>query len=316
MILGIAPRGRRAGVLVVGTLLPVLAVTMLGSCAIDRVGLRRPSGADAGASPGPDPGGQPSDAGQRFDEDAGGHGDGDPSLDAGSSASGDAGASLDGRVGGEDSGRLDAAPRGSNRDGGAPLCADDPDLVACYDLETSLLDGSMWENHLEGSGHDFAPGVQGAALALRAGATVSAPSEPSLTLTRMTLEMWVQPAAIPASGRVGLLDRDGQYGVFIYAGGQVSCSTAGERIFTSAVLEVDRWTHVACRFDGVELVAFIDGVAVNRIESSATIAEGGERLYLGANGPDGNERFSGRIDSIRIWNKARSNGEIATAAIP
>ncbi len=46
-------------------------------------------------------------------------------------------------------------------------------------------------------------------------------------MTALTLEMWVYPDAIPAAGRAGLFDNDGQYGMFVYPGGTVHCTGNG-----------------------------------------------------------------------------------------
>lgn len=73
------------------------------------------------------------------------------------------------------------------------------------------------------------------------------------------------------------------------------------------------WHDLVARYDGSELVLFVDGVPVDRAACSGTLRENRtEPLAIGAgtHGGSTDSPFPGRIDHAAIWNRALSDDEI------
>lgn len=70
------------------------------------------------------------------------------------------------------------------------------------------------------------------------------------------------------------------------------------------------WHDVLARYDGRELVLFIDGVPVDRKPATGRLRQNkNESLTIGAGGP-GDDPFPGLIDHAALWNRALSDEEI------
>lgn len=108
----------------------------------------------------------------------------------------------------EDDGGADArlGDDGGSGDAGdvSSLCdAADPDLLVCLAFDGDLRDGSMYRNDASGAAH-WATGRVGQALEHGVGDTISLAGSASLVAPRDTsMEMFLRPDALPASGRVG-----------------------------------------------------------------------------------------------------------------
>jgi hypothetical protein len=85
---------------------------------------------------------------------------------------------------------------------------------------------------------------------------------------------------------------------------------------TSTVsLEANVWTHLATSFDGAKLRLYVNGelVATKAIEGSNSGREGA--LKIGCDSQY-SEHFKGRIDEVKVYNRALSAGEVATDEAP
>lgn len=72
------------------------------------------------------------------------------------------------------------------------------------------------------------------------------------------------------------------------------------------------WHDVVARYDGRELVLFIDGVPMERKPAAGRLRQASnEPLALGAGGP-GDDPFPGLLDHAALWNRALSDDEIVT----
>jgi len=135
----------------------------------------------------------------------------------------------------------------------------------------------------------------------------------------MTLAAWVYPTAAMADRRVVIVkERPGSNAYHLHASSANSgkaltgfFSTAWNRLWTPAGLPVNKWTHLAATYDGVRQRLFVNGVQVASRAQTGAIATSGSPLRIGADGARG-EHFRGRIDEVRIYNRALSRTEIAT----
>ena len=149
---------------------------------------------------------------------------------------------------------------------------------------------------------------------------VTVPDSASLDLSgAMTLAAWVYPTAAMADRRVVIVkERPGSNAYHLHASSANSgraltgiTSTAWNRLWSSSALPVNRWTHLAATYDGMRQRLFVNGVQVASRAQTGAISTSGNPLRIGAHGARG-EHFRGRIDEVRIYNRALSGSEIAT----
>jgi hypothetical protein len=210
----------------------------------------------------------------------------------------------------------DAAPVGP-----AFCDEDDPDLVACFrfdDAHDLLVDGSAYAN----DGHDEenllrvdGPPGHGGALHVLAGGKMAIDDDASLDCTNaITLEFWLRLDALPMPDqRFGLVDNDGQYGIFVNDAGQVRCMV-GPTVVNGLHPVVGTWSHIACTYDGAQVTLYQDGVAEVTTPSVVTMTTGNDKgMRVGMNSPDKDE-LVGAIDDVRVFRAARSAAAVCAAA--
>jgi glucose/arabinose dehydrogenase/PKD repeat protein len=138
----------------------------------------------------------------------------------------------------------------------------------------------------------------------------------SLDLTTgLTMSAWVFPTA--TTGVRDILIKEGS-NVDIYnlyarngAGRPESNVFVGglNRVAEGAPLPANTWTHVAGTYDGAVLRLFINGVQAASQSIAGAISVSTGPLRIGGNSIWG-EFFQGRIDDVRIYNRALTQGEI------
>jgi glucose/arabinose dehydrogenase len=145
---------------------------------------------------------------------------------------------------------------------------------------------------------------------------------PALDLTTgMTLEAWVYPTALGAGSwrNVLIKERPGGEVYNLYANADTNAPTmfvvraaqpdAPLDARGSNQLPLNTWTHLAATFNGTTLRVFVNGIEVgNRPVAGALLTSNGA-LQIGGNTVWG-EYFEGRIDEVRIYNRALSAAEI------
>ncbi|MDQ2737858.1 MAG: LamG domain-containing protein, partial [Actinomycetota bacterium] len=72
------------------------------------------------------------------------------------------------------------------------------------------------------------------------------------------------------------------------------------------------WHQVAVVFDGANLTVYVDGLADGSTATTVTSGAGSGDLRIGARGDDANQRFSGGMDEVAVYDHPLSGGEIAT----
>jgi len=161
----------------------------------------------------------------------------------------------------------------------------------------------------------------GSALVFNGSSLVTVPASPSLNLSAgMTLEAWVYPTASLTSWRTALMkEQTGTFTYALYAGSpgngpsafiNVGTTGSGERgVSAPASLPVNTWSHVAGTYDGATLRVYVNGglVASQAVVGAPAASPGA--LRIGGNTIWG-EYFQGRIDEVRIYTRALSQGEI------
>jgi concanavalin A-like lectin/glucanase superfamily protein/glucose/sorbosone dehydrogenase/Calx-beta domain-containing protein len=137
-------------------------------------------------------------------------------------------------------------------------------------------------------------------------------------VTGMTLEAWVYPTATGTTWRTILFKE--QPGGNVYAEyanqntnrpvGQVTIG--GEKSATgTAAVPLNTWTHIATTYDGTNLRLYINALLVAATPVTGSLTNSSGVLRIGGNSiwP---EWFAGRIDEVRVYNRARTQSEVQT----
>ena len=216
-----------------------------------------------------------------------------------------------------DAGRVpDAPPPDAATDAGTPFCPAVPELVACFRFEHDLTDESP--SHLTPASTanvGYADGKHGAALAVTSSppTLVAFAASPTWNQAKLTIEAWIAPATIPPAGaRAGIVDSEGRFGLFLYGDGFVHCR--GNTDALTGVIQLGMFTHVACVYDGANLIAYQNGVRTQVVASAPPGQNGDQPTNIGSNAPTNDEVFDGRIDDLRLWSTARTDADLAAAA--
>jgi hypothetical protein len=205
--------------------------------------------------------------------------------------------------------RADAIP-----DAPTPFCdPSDPTLVGCWEFENDVLDASGHNNNGVATGVAYATGMVGKAAELTAASHIAVAPSTSLTPPQLTIEAWIYPTMLPGIGaRMGILDQDGAYGLFIYPG-QIDCFVSAT-VAATVSLPLSTWTHVACTYDGSNGIVYINGVQAAAAGGGTPLGAGNANgAALGGNSPSA-DTLVGRIDQYRVFSAPRTAAQICRAA--
>jgi Concanavalin A-like lectin/glucanases superfamily len=205
--------------------------------------------------------------------------------------------------------QMDAPPQ-------AVYCdATDTQLVACYRFENNLTDESSHHNNGTTTAVSYAAGKAGQALFVGTTTGIDIADSASFDVADLTIEAWISPSVIPTgTNRAGLLDCDGQYGFFLYANGDLTCTAAGS-VTAQANIQPNHWTHVACTHANGTISIYADGELINS-GGGGTLATGGTTgITLGGNNPPGGgSPLNGLLDQVRLFGVGRTAQQICADA--
>jgi glucose/arabinose dehydrogenase/chitodextrinase len=195
-------------------------------------------------------------------------------------------------------------------------------LVAAWGMNegtgTAVSDLSGNANTGTASGATWTTGRYGQALAFDGvDDVVVVPDSSSLDLsTGMTLEAWVYPTTTLVSWKAILQKQVDAY----FLNGNTSNNRPGvggtfsgaccTLIEGQGALPLNQWTHVAGTYDGAQLRLYVNGVQVASQARTGSLEVNAFPLRIGGN-TYSTEFFPGRIDEVRIYNRALSAAEIA-----
>jgi hypothetical protein len=145
--------------------------------------------------------------------------------------------------------------------------------------------------------------------------TVADAADLDLT-TGMTLEAWVYPTALSGWRTVVLKETTGGLAYALYAHDNAprpatTVNTGGADLSAigGAALPLNTWTHLAATYNGTTLRLYVNGAEVGSLAVSGSLLASASPLRFGGNAVWG-EYFAGRIDEVRIYNRALSATEI------
>ncbi len=199
-------------------------------------------------------------------------------------------------------------------------------LVAAYSMNigsgTAVADTSGNNNNGTVANGTWAAGQFGNALVFNGTSTlVSVPDTASLDLTTgVTMEAWVYPTVQPTGWRAIIVkEQPGNVLYYLHAGSSSANSPAtgvfvggAERSLVGGTrLAANTWVHLASTYDGANQRLYINGVQVSTRAQTGAISTSTSPLRIGGNSVFG-EYFTGRIDEVRIYNRALTAAEIQT----
>ncbi len=169
-----------------------------------------------------------------------------------------------------------------------------------------LLSGATWVTTGKNSGAIHFDGKSG---------RIQIPDDPDFNFTTgMTLEAWVYPEIISGWQTVVIKEAPGALTYSLYA----SSDTVYPKSYldsrfaaSSAKLTVNTWNHLTATFDGANLRIYINGVEKKVVVAAGAITTSSGILSIGGNTVWG-EFFKGKMDDVRIYNRALSPAEITT----
>jgi hypothetical protein len=202
--------------------------------------------------------------------------------------------------------------------------AADTSLVGGYAFDeasgTAATDASGRGNAGTIGGATRTTGRNGSALSFNGtNNSVSIPDSTSLDLTSgMTLEAWVNPAAVTSWRTVILKETTGDLAYALYSassyGGvaatRPSAWIGGGDIGATAALPANTWSHLATTWNGTTWKLYVDGVEKATKAFAGPIPVSAGPLKIGGNAI-WSEWFSGRIDDVRIYNRGLTAAEVA-----
>ena len=85
----------------------------------------------------------------------------------------------------------------------------------------------------------------------------------------------------------------------------------GWRQLSATYPSLNTWNHLAATYDGTTMRVYINGTQAASAAQTGAITANTNALALG-NQPGYSEFFGGTVDEVRVWNVARTAGEIST----
>lgn len=199
------------------------------------------------------------------------------------------------------------------------------DLVAHWKFDESVgataadASGNNNTGTLANSPARIIPGKVGpAALTFNAASSqwVSAPNSTSLNspVNAITVAAWIYPT--DWSGNRRILQKgnsDNQYRL-LAENGVLKFHLSGVDQVTAPLPPVATWTHLAAVWDGGAILFYTNGVMLTNLNAAGLISTTSDLLYIATknNAAPAGDRFNGRIDDVRIYNRALSGLEVAT----
>jgi hypothetical protein len=202
-----------------------------------------------------------------------------------------------------------------------PTATPAPGLVAAYGFNegsgTVVNDASGNGNNGTINGATWTTsGKYGNALNFNgSNALVTINNAASLQLTTgMTLEAWVYPTVTgPWWGDVIYKGNDNYYleGTSYSSGFPAMGGTLPNAppLYGTAVLALNTWAHLAATYDGATMRLYVNGVQVASRAQTGAIVTSTNPLQIGGDSIYG-QYFTGRIDEVRIYNRALSTAQI------
>lgn len=210
---------------------------------------------------------------------------------------------------------LEPADTGPIDSGPAPdLFCLEPGLVLCFTFDTGIQNLVVTTPKVPPatlSDITLVDGKKGMAARFSVGSIFTFDHSPLLEMQAATVETWVN-LDLASVANDTVFDNDARYTMTIESDGTLRCSTPSGNA-RGGKITVETWTHAACVFDGTTIKAYVGGVEVGSGTGTLGVSTT-TGAALGNDTPDAGEGFTGEIDSLRVFNVARSAAQISASA--
>ena len=133
----------------------------------------------------------------------------------------------------------------------------------------------------------------------------------------MTIEAWVYPTALSGWRTVVLKEATNGLAYSLYANGNTPMRPAGYvnrgsgdvAVTGTSALPLNTWSHLAVTYGGGNFRLYVNGTQVGALALTGNIRTTTGALRIGGNSV-WNEWFAGRLDEVRIYNRALTQSEI------
>jgi glucose/arabinose dehydrogenase len=184
--------------------------------------------------------------------------------------------------------------------------------------------GSGNNGTLSGAGATWTTaGKYGAALSFNGSSgNVTVPHAASISFSSSyTLEAWVNPTALSGYETVLIKEVTGGCGYWLQTtdaniASGFSNSGCREYVSSTPTIPLNQWSHLAAVFNDAAntYTLYLNGVAIRTVTETTVPVPNTQALVFGQSACSscGNERWRGRIDDIRIYNRPLTASEIQT----
>ena len=218
-------------------------------------------------------------------------------------------------------------------DKAAPIQTPRTGPIAAYSFdegEGEVAEDSAGEHDGTIEGAEWARGKYGSALKFNAedGDVVKVPVSEDFEVEEFTLQAWVRPEEDLEYAPV-VANTSSGFGYSLYAGGdggylghpeaRITEDRWGETVSTVAdppALPLNAWSHLTATYDGAFLQLYINGELVDTDDAPSVIAGEGELQIGGDEDWSAAGFFDGRIDEVRIYDRALDAQEVEPDVTP
>lgn len=148
---------------------------------------------------------------------------------------------------------------------------------------------------------------------------VTVADHPALDLTtNATLMAWVYPTALSNWRTVVMKEFPGEASYYLSSAPGDVANGGGRiggvyyNISGGVQLPLNAWTHLAMTYDGANIRVYRNGALVATRAQTGSFDQSNSPLRFGGNATWSSEFWQGRIDEVRLYNRALSAAEIAT----
>ncbi len=132
----------------------------------------------------------------------------------------------------------------------------------------------------------------------------------------ITMSAWIKPDQLAVASQV-LSNDDGLTisNQMRTQGNGLRCSIANTTSTQGSTLVAGEWAHVACVYDGANIINYINGLNVGSTPLTGNITypnSNTEPWRIGRRGDAAPGYFDGKIDEVRVYNRALSASEMKT----
>ena len=198
-------------------------------------------------------------------------------------------------------------------------------IVGWWRFNGDAVDSSGYNNHgAVYGGESYVDSPMGQAFSFDGDTCVYVANSESLDITQATLEAWVKPIVYPQKSYARIVfkganypfeplyflayDPTGKYmRMVVYIGGLGKTA-----ISTTALMDTDKWYHIAGTYDGIDVKIYVDGALENttNVPADGDIDIGMRDLGIGRNTEINSYGYKGLIDEVRIWKVALSSEQL------